>query len=120
MLSRVFRFSLAAAWLLFVSVIVPAHTRGYITWGKTDSQESCGSCCSSKPAGKSSQLPTDEEKKRCAVCFTVALFDAPPAFVLWADYLGDVQRVIQARPEAPVGKFIPLTYQSRAPPFHTV
>lgn len=117
MISRMFRFSLALAWLLFAAIIVPAHTRGYITWGKSESQGSCGSCCESKPQGKNnSKQPSEEDKKHCAVCFTVALFDMPPAFIIYSNYLGDAQRVSLARPASPAYRLIPLTYHSRAPP----
>ncbi len=123
---RFLKITLALLWLVFTAWIVPSHTRGYITWGKGDSccGKSSAPSCHVASDGQQDDIPfskqTDAQKadsrKRCAVCFTVALFDVPPAFVLWDDYQGLLERQNSVAPQTPAYRFIPLTYQSRAPP----
>lgn len=66
--------------LLWFNVFVPGHVRGIVTLPPTDgkadaSLTDAGGCCHADAPAKSGK-PTDEQKRRCAVCFVAAISSA--------------------------------------------
>lgn len=67
------------AWLL---VVLPGHTRGLISWTKSDSpqRQSVDSCCSVRKSSNPDKPsePTDQQKRTCAVCAYALGLTPPP------------------------------------------
>jgi len=118
-IARAFRFSLLVFWAGFLGIFVPGHTRGAITLpgaGCSDCKTvKADSCCATDTTTERDE-PTQDQKKRCAVCFFVMSLYVVPPFVLDVRAAGLVA-VLPLRPPAVVGlPTLDPTYWGRGPP----
>lgn len=82
MIARLISFGLLGFHVLWLLVILPGHTRGAISWSKSDSAPAveADSCCSVKKtsAPNKKSEPTDKQKRNCAVCAYALGLTPPP------------------------------------------
>jgi hypothetical protein len=91
----ILRVILSCYVLVWLTFVVPGHTRGKITIPGAQSVSISleqDSCCSVKaPAGKSNHTPTQDERKRCAVCYAIACFMPAPLLVVYSTPLALIE-----------------------------
>lgn len=91
----ILRIILSGYVLVWLTFVVPGHTRGKITIPGADSisvslqQDSC--CSVKSPPSSSDHTPTQDERKRCAVCYAVACFMPAPPLVVYSTPLALIE-----------------------------
>lgn len=118
---------------LWMSVIMPGHTRGVVRlpgMEKTASEGSsccCGdgqSACETSTAGDLAGQTEDDNDappdpaKCCAVCYFNATLNTPPPLTLYTPYLGQLDEIAYLTQEAqpPHERRSPDLYRGRPPP----
>lgn len=110
---------------LWLNVVLPGHTRGMITVpgsSPTAQAETPDACCSvggkktPDPAKAPTEAPTQDEKRRCAVCFFAAALDLPPVVTFDHSPRGLLAVLPLAEHEHVESLLVLRPYHGRAPP----
>lgn len=103
--------------VLFLNLFVPGHTRGAITLPGTPEKSSC---CEIKASCGEKKMPTQEDRKCCAVCFLASHYTPVEPFVieLRAQYL--IRQAHEAAVAQIRSRDFPTPFWPAAPPMTTV
>jgi len=126
---RRFCWPLILFQFVWLNIVVPGHTRGFVTIGQSCDGQSCteqtpagqaASCCSNKSHNPASKSPTPDQQKRCAICAFAAALSTPPVVVFKLVLLGGGGSIFLSAPTSALTPELSSTNRERAPPVTSV